>query len=79
MIATIVEWEAVLDTVLASAVAGVGVTFVFSIAIWGVARFVDYNRGERPLAAGAAGLVAVLGLIATAAALVIGILVMTGN
>lgn len=78
MIATIVEWEAVLDTVLASVIAGVGVTFAFSIAIWGVARFVDYNRGERPLAAGAAGLVAALGLLATAASLVIGIVVMTG-
>jgi hypothetical protein len=78
MIATIVEWEAVLDTVLASVVAGVGVTFAFSIAIWGVARFVDYNRGERPVAAGAAGLVAALGLLATAASLVVGILVMTG-
>lgn len=79
MTATIVEWGAVLDTVLASVVAGVGVTVVFSIAIWGVARFVDYNRGERPLAAGAAALVAALGLLATAAALVIGILVMTGK
>jgi len=79
MIATIVEWEAVLDTVLASVVAGVGVTFVFSIAIWGVARFVDYNRGERPVAAGAAGLVAALGLLSTGAVLVVGILVMTGG
>jgi hypothetical protein len=78
MTATIVEWEAVLDTVLASVVAGVGVTFAFSIAIWGVARFIDYNRGERPVAAGAAGLVAALGLLATAATLVVGILVMTG-
>lgn len=79
MIATIVEWEAVLDTVLASVIAGVGVTFVFSVAIWGVARFADYSRDERPLAAGASGAVAVLALVATAAALVIGILVMTGK
>jgi hypothetical protein len=79
MIATIVEWEAVLDTVLASVIAGVGVTFVFSVAIWGVARFADYSRDERPLAAGAAGAVAALALVATAAALVIGILVMTGK
>jgi len=78
MIATIVEWEAVLDTILASVIAGVGVTLVFSIAIWGVARFVDYSRVERPLAAGAAGLVAALGLLATAAVLVVGILVMSG-
>jgi hypothetical protein len=79
MIATIVEWEAVRDTVLASVVAGIGVTLVFSIAIWGVARFLDYGRDDRPIAAGAAGGVAALGLLATAAALVVGILVMTSN
>ncbi len=79
MIATIVEGKALWETVVASVVAGVGVTFVFSIAIWGVARFVDLSRGERPLAAGAAAVVATLALAATAAALVIGILVMTGK
>ena len=43
---------------VASLVAGVGVTFVFSIAIWGVARFADLSRSERPLAAGAAAALA---------------------
>jgi hypothetical protein len=79
MIATIVEGKALLETVLASVVAGVGVTFVFSIAIWGVARFVDLSRGERPVAAGAAAAVAATALAATAAAVVVGILVMTGK
>jgi hypothetical protein len=79
MIATLVEGEALLETVAASVVAGVGVTFVFSIAIWGVARFVDLSRGERPLAAATAAAVATLALVATAAALVVGILVMTGK
>jgi hypothetical protein len=79
MIATIVEGKALWETVVASVVAGVGVTFVFSIAIWGVARFVDLSRGERRLAAGAAAVVAALALTATAAALVVGILVMTGK
>ena len=79
MIATIVEGEALLETVIASVVAGVGVTVVFSIAIWGAARFVDYSRAERPLAAGVAGGTAVLALLATMAALVVGILVMTSS
>ena len=52
--ATIVEGKELLETVVASLVAGVGVTFIFSIAIWGVARFADLSRNERPLAAGAA-------------------------
>lgn len=79
MTATIVEGKALLETVLASVVAGVGVTFIFSIAIWGVARFVDLSRGERPMAAAGAAAVAALALTATAAALVVGILVMTSK
>ena len=65
MIATIVEGKELLETVVASLVAGVGVTFVFSIAIWGVARFADLSRNERPLAAGAAAALAGLALLGT--------------
>jgi hypothetical protein len=79
MIATIVEGKALWQTVVASVVAGIGVTLVFSIAIWGAARFVDLSREERTVAAGAAGLVGALALLATIAAVVIGILVMTSG
>jgi hypothetical protein len=79
MIATLVEGKELLETVVASAVAGIGVTFVFSIAIWGVARFADLSRAERPLAAGAAAFVAVVALLATAAVVVVGILAMTSK
>ena len=75
--ATIVQGKELLETVVASLVAGVGVTFVFSIAIWGVARFADLSRNERPLAAGAAAVAAGLALIGTLAAVVVGIIVMT--
>jgi hypothetical protein len=79
MIATIVEGKELLQTVGASLIAGVGVTFVFSLAIWGAARFADLSRGERPLAAGAAALVTAAALIATAGAVVIGIVAMTSK
>jgi hypothetical protein len=79
MIAALVEGEALLEAVIASVVAGVGVTFIFSIAIWGVARFVDLSRGERPVAAGAAAAVAGLALALTAASVVVGIIAMTGK
>jgi hypothetical protein len=77
MIATIVEGKELAQTVVASLIAGVGVTFVFSIAIWGVARFADLSRSERPLAAGAAAALAGLALLGTMAAVVFGIVVMT--
>lgn len=79
MIATLVEGKALLEAVIASVVAGIGVTFIFAVAIWGVARFADLSRGERPLAAGAAAGVAVLALALTAAAVAVGIIAMTSK
>jgi hypothetical protein len=79
MIATLIEGRELLETVVFSAVAGIGVTLVFSVAIWGVARFADLSRNERPLAAGAAALVAALALLGTVAVVVFGIIVMTSK
>jgi hypothetical protein len=79
MIATLVEGKELLQTVVASVVAGVGITVVFSVAIWGAARFADLNREERPLAAGAAAAAAALALLATAGSVVLGIVVMTSK
>ncbi len=79
MIATLVEGKELLETVVFSAVAGIGVTFVFSVAIWGVAQFADLSRNERPLAAAAAAFVAALALFGTAAVVVFGIIVMTSK
>jgi hypothetical protein len=77
MIATIVQGKELMQTVVASLVAGVGVTFVFSVAIWGVGQFAESSRDERPLAAAAALVAAAAALLAVVAALVIGIVVMT--
>lgn len=77
MTATLVQGQELVETVLASVIAGVGVTAVFAIAIWGVGRFADLSRSERPLAAGGAAFVAVLALVAVLAAVVFGIVVMT--
>lgn len=77
MIATLVEGKQLLQTVAASVVAGVGVTFAFSVAIWGFGRFADLSRSERPIAAGAAAVTAGLALLCVAAAVVVGIVVMT--
>jgi hypothetical protein len=75
--AVVVETKQLVETVVASLLAGVGVTVVFSVAIWGVARFADLSRNERPLAAGAAATLAGLAMLATLAAVAFGIVVMT--
>lgn len=77
MIATIVQTKELLQTVVASLAAGVGVTFAFSVAIWGGGQFAELSRNQRPVAATAAALVAVLALAAVAAAVIVGIIVMT--
>jgi hypothetical protein len=77
--ATIVETRDLIETVIASLVAGVGITAVFSVAIWGSARFVDLSRSGRPLAAGAAATLGVLAAVTTCAAVVAGIVVMTSK
>ena len=77
MPATVIETKELLDTVLASLVAGIGVTTVFAILIFGVARSADMVRDERPLAATAAGGLAVLAFAVVTAAIVLGIVVMT--
>jgi hypothetical protein len=77
MIATVVETQALLDTVLASVVAGVGVTAVFAVMIFGIARSADMARDDRPVLAAVAGGLAVLAFAIVTAAIVLGIIVMT--
>jgi hypothetical protein len=77
MIATIVQARELWQTVAASLVAGVGVTFAFSVAIWGVGQFAELSRNERPLAAAVAAVAASLAFTCVAAAVIVGIVVMT--
>jgi len=77
MLATIVDTDALLKTIGASLIAGVGVTLIFSIAILGASRFADMNRDGRPAAAVAFGLVGLVALLAAGAAVTVGIIAMT--
>lgn len=79
MLATLVQTGDLVKTVIASVVAGVGLTAVFSMAIWGGTRFVDLNREGRPLAASAAAALGGLALVASLGAVAVGIVVMTSN
>ncbi len=79
MLAELVQTKELTETVVASLLAGIGVTVIFSVAIWGAARFIDLSRSERRLAAGGAAATTALALAATAAAVVLGIVVMTSK
>lgn len=77
LVATIIDWTAFGQTVLYAVVAGVGVVFAFSLAILGGARLTD-NSHDLGLV-GTLGYTALvlIGVGATLAAIVFGIIVMT--
>jgi hypothetical protein len=79
VLGTVVDTDALLETVAASLIAGVGITIVFSLAILGAARWAEARRDGRTLAASAAGTLAVIALAASLSAVVVGILVMTSK
>lgn len=77
MIATVLHTEELLKTVAAAAVGGIGVAFIFSVAIWGAGQFTELSRSGRTVAATGAAVVGVLALACVVAAVAIGIIVMT--
>ncbi len=77
MLATLVETKPLLQSIAASLIAGIGVTAVFSVVIFGITRSADMARSDRPLLATAAGGLAVIAGLVVTAAIVFGIVVMT--
>jgi hypothetical protein len=76
---TIVDTSALLKVVVASLVAGIGVTAAFSLAIMGATRFTEMRRDGRAVEAAAFAGVALVALAASAAAVVFGLIVMTSK
>ena len=74
-----IETKEMLQTVAASLIAGVGVTAVFALLIFGTIRSAEMARDERPLLAAAAGGLAAIALLVVIASIVLGIVVMTGK
>lgn len=77
LVATVVDWKELGSTVAAAAVAGIGVALVFSLAVFGAARWIELRRAGRDLLALAAAGLTVLALAAFVAAIVVGLIVMT--
>lgn len=77
MIATIVQGKDLWQSVASSVVAGVVITFAFSVSIWGFGQFAELSRNERPMAATLAAVAGILALACVAAAVIVGIVVMT--
>ena len=77
ILAAVVDWEALLDVVVASLVVVIGVTIMFSLAIYGATRFAEVRRDRhaRP-GRSATRCSRSVGLAVTAAAVAFGLYVM---
>jgi hypothetical protein len=75
--ASIVDWDAVLTVVWASAAAGIGVTAAYGLVILGTTRAVDLSRDGRLAEALLFGFVGAAGIVAVLAGIVFGIVVLT--
>jgi len=72
-----VDTKALLQSVAAGVAAGIGVTVVFAILVFGVSRSAQLVRDERPALAALSGVLAALAFAVVAASIVLGIIVMT--
>jgi len=79
LIATVVDWDALLQVIWVSLVAGVGVTAAWGFALLGSTRAIEVGRERRVAEAAIYAVVGVAGLVAVVASIVFGIVVLTGD
>lgn len=79
LVGAIADTKALAEVVVASLVAGIGVVVSFSLTILGATRSADLRRDERTLEAAAFGLLVVVCALASIAAVVFGLIVMTSK
>jgi hypothetical protein len=79
VIATVVDWDAIVQVIWVSLAAGVGVTAAWGFALLGSARAVQFGRDGRLPVAVIYAAVGAVGFLAVIAAIVFGIVVLTGD
>jgi hypothetical protein len=77
--ATIVDTDVLLEVVGAAFAAGIGITAIFGLVIYGSTRFDDLRRAGNAGGAAAFATFAAVGLAAFVAAVVLGLVVMTSK
>jgi hypothetical protein len=75
--ATIVEWGELGKTVVAAAVSGICVAGIFSLGVFGAARWIELQRQGRAVASAGAAALTIIALGAFTIAIVLGLIVMT--
>jgi hypothetical protein len=75
--ASIVDWDALLTVVWASAAAGVGVTAAYGLVILGTTRALDLSRQGRTAEAILFGAAGAVGIVTVVAAIALGIVALS--
>lgn len=73
MVSAAIEWGKLLQVIWVSLIAGIGVTLVYSLIIFGSARAADARRGKATGAATAYGALTALSLLVFLGGLVFGV------
>ena len=79
MIATVVDWDAILQVIWVSLVAGVGVTAAWAIALLGSTRALETGRDGRVVEAALYAVIGVVALATVIGAIVFGIVILIGD
>jgi hypothetical protein len=79
VIATIVDWHALLQVIWVSLLAGVGVTASYGFALLGTTRALESGRAGHVSGAVAYALIGALGFAIVVGAIVFGIVILTGD
>lgn len=77
LLATVVDVDALWYTAWTSAIAGISVCLVFSMAVFGATRSADMRHDHRDAAAAAFALMALAAVVATLAIVAYGVLLIT--
>jgi hypothetical protein len=79
VIATVVDWDAILQVIWVSLLAGVGVTAAWGFALLGMTRALESGRDGRMGAVVAYAVIGLVGLATVVGAIVFGIVILTGD
>jgi hypothetical protein len=79
VIASIVDWDALLQVLWVSLLAGVGVTAAYALGLLGASRALESGRDGRVAEAAIFAVVGVVGFAAFVAAIVFGIVILAGD
>lgn len=79
LLASVINFAELGETVLAAFVASMAVAFVASLGIWGATKYVDFSQEGRGIAAVLALGVGVLGLLATTGIIAFGLVLMVSK